>query len=179
MSSIPRPANTNVLAGLACPNPECRSVGPFRIQAEALFEVSDDGASEFTELDFRADSFMACVACGDEGSVAHFRVFEDLTQDVVLVSADGCVQFVSVHEPRMRTTEIDLLLSDVAERVPTRELPKLPATHVAFVRRRDPDVDRQATRELNRRVNDAFGGVLRGPVALVRRTFLSDLGADV
>lgn len=177
-----RPPNTNVLAGLACPNTDCRSVGPFRIQAEAYFEVGDDGASEFTELDFRDDSFMKCIRCGDEGAVNHFRVLTPLPdQDIIVVQDHGSVLF-QCWQPdsreinrKIRTTEIDFVLAAVAEAVPSALLPLLPNTHVAFIRRPDPDIDRQALRPLNQRIFDAFGGPLRGPVALVRRSLLAHL----
>lgn len=172
-----RPPNTNVLAGLACPNPECGSVGPFCIQAEAYFEVSDDGASEFTELDFREDSFMKCVRCSDEGSVAYFRVLTPLTEDIVVVSDDGAVSWrtwQTAPQRKIRNTEIDLMLSDVATAVPSEQLPLLPPTHVAFVRRPDQDVDRQVLRPLNHRINRAFNGTTaRGPVVLIRRSLLA------
>jgi len=175
--------NENCLQGLACPNPKCRSVGPFRIQAEALFEFTDEGASEFTEVDFNESSFMSCVKCGDEGVVAQFNVLRPLPdEDIVHVDADGRVSFetwqpeareASTRWPRMiLRQDLDRMLADVAIEVFCDQLTGLPPDYAVFMRRPDPSVDRQVLRPINYRINDEFGVMLRGPVLLVRRSLL-------
>lgn len=174
-----KPPNTNVLQGLACPNPDCNSTGPFRIQAEALFEVRDDGASEFTELDWGDVSFMSCVACGDESTVDHFRVLNPLPSGIVRVDADGAVNVYAETGPRLPEPEMELMLLSPVQPVSAEDIPLLPDTHRAFVRRPDPDVNRQATVSINERVNREFGGrFLRGPVLLVPRGLLPPCDSD-
>ena len=70
-------ANENCLVGIQCPNPECRSDGPFRILAQAWFEVFDSGTSEFTDVAWSEDSAIVCLSCNRQGLVKHFCVKEN------------------------------------------------------------------------------------------------------
>ena len=63
--------NNNVLAGMCCP--KCKSEGPFAIQAQAEFVVSDDGTGEYSDVDWDDDSHTRCLACKHRGQVKNFR----------------------------------------------------------------------------------------------------------
>jgi len=65
-------SNTNCLEGIACP--KCESEGPFHIQAESLFSVSDDGTFEFGEVLWKDDSTIVCRDCGHRGTVREFSL---------------------------------------------------------------------------------------------------------
>jgi hypothetical protein len=62
--------NQNCLEGMSCPR--CGSAGPFKIAATALFTLTDNGAEAFGDLDYDADSYCACCACGHDRIVREF-----------------------------------------------------------------------------------------------------------
>ena len=64
--------NTNCLQGLRCP--ECDSEGPFYIECRSLFTVYDDGATEFSDLEWEDDAFIQCYSCEHEGKVKDFKL---------------------------------------------------------------------------------------------------------
>lgn len=66
--------NENCLEEISCP--KCGSTGPFHINGVANFLVSDDGSSEFTDLDWDGDSFIGCPGCNHSGTVKDFAVPE-------------------------------------------------------------------------------------------------------
>lgn len=63
-------SNQNCLVGIVCP--ECKSEGPFFIVGTAEFEVYDDGAFVFTDLEWCATSPIRCASCGKRGVVRDF-----------------------------------------------------------------------------------------------------------
>ena len=65
-------ANTNCLAGMECPG--CKSDGPFKIQATALFTIHDDGTEAFGAVEYDAASYCACPQCDFEGIVDHLHI---------------------------------------------------------------------------------------------------------
>jgi hypothetical protein len=68
-------ANKNVLKGMRCPISKCKSEGPFRIEARAIFTVQDAGTdSEYTDVEWEDNYFCGCVECGYVGQVKDFRV---------------------------------------------------------------------------------------------------------
>lgn len=64
-------ANTNCLEGMECP--ECKSNGPFKIAATALFTLYDDGTDEFGDLEYDDGSYCECPQCGFDGIVDDFK----------------------------------------------------------------------------------------------------------
>jgi len=62
--------NTNCLAGMHCP--ECKSPGPFKISATALFTITDDGTEEFGDIEYDGGSYCCCPACDHDGIVHDF-----------------------------------------------------------------------------------------------------------
>jgi len=66
--------NDNCLAGMACPNPECKSAGPFRIEISVLVTVGDDGFdySDAGDSDWTDESWCACVECDHAATVGDF-----------------------------------------------------------------------------------------------------------
>lgn len=55
---------------MSCPS--CTSEGPYRIVGIAVFEVDDDGSSEFTDLDWHSASSCSCMNCDFQGIVSEF-----------------------------------------------------------------------------------------------------------
>lgn len=64
--------NENVLAGMCCPG--CGSQGPFRIVAEAVFLVFDDGTDDYSDVQWDPGSRCSCEGCGFSGSVQDFTI---------------------------------------------------------------------------------------------------------
>lgn len=61
--------NTNCLDGMQCPS--CNSFGPFRIQAQVVLIVHDDGTEVSGDTEW--DDFAHCVCkCGHEATVGGF-----------------------------------------------------------------------------------------------------------
>ena len=63
-------ANTNVLAGMACP--ECGWTEQFHIEVSAMATVTDGGFDEMSDASYEGDAWAACDAedCDWEGTVA-------------------------------------------------------------------------------------------------------------
>jgi hypothetical protein len=53
--------------------PECGSDGPFKIESHAMFEVHDDGATEFADVEWNDDSFCECMKCEYSAIVGDFK----------------------------------------------------------------------------------------------------------
>lgn len=69
-------ANDNVLAGIKCPS--CSSQGPFTIVGTATFlNVTDEGCDEFEEMSWDEESYINCNACGHNGIIEEFTVYDD------------------------------------------------------------------------------------------------------
>ena len=66
--------NTNCLAGIQCPN--CKSTGPFDINASACFTFHDDGTENFRNVEFGQGNFCACHQCDYDGCVLDFQTGE-------------------------------------------------------------------------------------------------------
>ena len=64
-------ANTNCLAGMACPS--CKNEGPFKIAATALFTIHDDGTGAFGDVEYDDGSYCACPQCDFDGIVWDFK----------------------------------------------------------------------------------------------------------
>ena len=64
--------NKNYLEGMRCP--KCKSEGPFRISARAIFKVDDDGSDEFTCLQWDDEDQLDCCGCMHYGVVKDFKV---------------------------------------------------------------------------------------------------------
>jgi len=63
--------NVNCLEGIVCPN--CKSLGPFSIVAQAVFVVTDDGTEEYSEVEWSDQSHIRCVDCNRDGTVGEFK----------------------------------------------------------------------------------------------------------
>lgn len=69
-------ANDNVLAGIKCP--KCQSEGPFTIVGTATFlNITDDGCSDFSGLEWNSESDITCDSCGQNGDISVFTVPEE------------------------------------------------------------------------------------------------------
>jgi hypothetical protein len=68
--------NTNCLRGMVCP--QCKSTGPFRISATALFTITDEGADEFGDIEYDGGSYCVCDACDHDGIVHDFKTGDDV-----------------------------------------------------------------------------------------------------
>jgi hypothetical protein len=64
-------ANTNCLEGMKCP--KCGQEDRFRIKAEAVFDVTDDGAELFGSVDWNDEATVVCVECMCITKVARCR----------------------------------------------------------------------------------------------------------
>ena len=63
--------NINSLATMQCPG--CKSSGPFKISATALFTMDTHGADYFDDPEFDRGSYCICPQCDFDGIVADFR----------------------------------------------------------------------------------------------------------
>jgi hypothetical protein len=66
--------NTNVLEGFRCPNPDCGSYGPFKIEVKQYVVVHDDG-TDLPEGDTEWDdeNYCQCCECDHEATVKAFN----------------------------------------------------------------------------------------------------------
>lgn len=71
--------NKNWLESMKCPG--CGSEGPFEIAGRAWFRVSNDGSSEFTDLEWDDGSELHCPKCLWNGEV----------QDTLKWTPEACV----------------------------------------------------------------------------------------
>ena len=70
------PPNENVLEGIRCP--KCGSTARFNIWATALFtDVTDDGSTDFIDMQWDEESAITCVACKHEGIIETFTAHEE------------------------------------------------------------------------------------------------------
>jgi hypothetical protein len=68
-------ANVNILEGMRCP--QCGSEGPFRIRAEVLVLIDDDGTlDDLSGSDWEDDSLCECDACDHSGTVKDYAIKE-------------------------------------------------------------------------------------------------------
>ncbi|MBW2636007.1 MAG: hypothetical protein JRC86_00525 [Deltaproteobacteria bacterium] len=67
------PENDNCLMGMRCPNPDCKSEGPFMIKMSCWGEVYDSGVSDTYDNEWDNDSNIQCVMCSESGRVADFK----------------------------------------------------------------------------------------------------------
>jgi hypothetical protein len=74
MTNMTNTPNTNCLAGMRCPN--CKSTGPFKISATALFTIGDDGTEDFGDVEYDGGSYCFCPACEHDGIVHDFMAGE-------------------------------------------------------------------------------------------------------
>ena len=66
--------NTNCIEGWQCP--ECKSWGPFVVQATVWVQVHDDGtepAPDYGGTEYDNASLAACTRCGKHATVRDFR----------------------------------------------------------------------------------------------------------
>ena len=63
-------ANTNCLKGMQCP--ECKSVGPFRIECTSLFTMYDDGTEDYEDVLYDGESYCHCPLCEHDGKIHDF-----------------------------------------------------------------------------------------------------------
>jgi len=65
--------NDNCLAGMRCPNEECRSYGPFQITIMTVAEMYDDGfTQDHGDSEWDTDSPISCPCCSTSGTVYDF-----------------------------------------------------------------------------------------------------------
>ena len=70
-------ANSNCLEGFKCP--ECGYEDEFLIVAMAEFRVTDDGTTEFTDVDWTGGNICKCAKCDHYGKVWNFdEKYKDL-----------------------------------------------------------------------------------------------------
>jgi hypothetical protein len=63
--------NTNCLADMRCPH--CKSTGPFKISATAMFTIGDDGTEDFGDIEYDGGSYCVCPECDHYGIVHDFQ----------------------------------------------------------------------------------------------------------
>lgn len=66
--------NTNCLDGWQCP--ECKSWGPFRVEATVSVILHDDGTEDDPDngdTNYDSDNFAACIECDYEATVGDFQ----------------------------------------------------------------------------------------------------------
>ena len=64
--------NSNCLEGKMCPR--CKSQGPFRIAATALFTVEDDGTEDYEDVEWNDRSYFECKNCHCFGMAWDFEI---------------------------------------------------------------------------------------------------------
>jgi hypothetical protein len=67
-------ANVNILEGVRCP--QCKSDGPFKIEATSLFTIYDDGAGDHEDVTWQDDSPCQCDNCDHSGTVKDYTLEE-------------------------------------------------------------------------------------------------------
>lgn len=65
-------ANTNCLAGIQCP--KCGEEDHFRVEATAMFNLTDDGTDFPYNVEWSDTSIMICSDCQHVGTVAEFTI---------------------------------------------------------------------------------------------------------
>ena len=64
--------NENCLEDVACP--KCGYRLRFIIQATSSFIMGDSGTSEFGDVEYNDDSYIACDSCGQDGKISEFKI---------------------------------------------------------------------------------------------------------
>ena len=59
--------NNNCLEGMSCPN--CGQHEMFKIVAQAVFEITDDGTGDYNEVEFYDSDRASCPQCQWSGLV--------------------------------------------------------------------------------------------------------------
>jgi hypothetical protein len=70
--SGPNGTPVNCLKGMACPS--CSQHEEFKIEAAAIFTVTDDGTDSFSDVAWCAESYVECPECGWIGTVKDLYV---------------------------------------------------------------------------------------------------------
>ena len=71
-------SNDNYIEGMRCPNPECQSEGPFRIELDSVLEpqiaiVSEQDIDHSDAIEQWGDqSWCSCAECGYAATVGDF-----------------------------------------------------------------------------------------------------------
>lgn len=63
--------NTNCLEGMCCP--ECGQAESFRIQAQSLFTMFDNGTEDYADVEYDDGSYCECTGCDHTGIVDDFK----------------------------------------------------------------------------------------------------------
>lgn len=66
--------NTNCLDGLRCPNPCCKSLEPFEIEATTTVKMYDAGSESTSGFEWDDDSTCTCVECGHSTKIKDFKI---------------------------------------------------------------------------------------------------------
>jgi len=72
-------SNTNCLEGMQCPDEECKSYGPFRIEVVTVVTMYDNGSGNTEDMDWGDDSFCECKECRLSGKVKDFQAKGEMT----------------------------------------------------------------------------------------------------
>ncbi len=64
--------NKNCLEDIACP--KCGYRDRFIIQATSSFIMQDEGTSEFGDVEYDDNNYIACDSCGQDGKVSEFKI---------------------------------------------------------------------------------------------------------
>jgi hypothetical protein len=72
-------ANVNILEGMRCP--ECKSDGPFKIQAKSIFTVYDEGTEDHEDVEWEDDSDCQCIECDHAGTVKDYTIKQQETAE--------------------------------------------------------------------------------------------------
>ena len=64
--------NENCLEDVACP--KCGYRHRFIIQATSSFIMEDSGTSEFGDVEYDDNNYIACDSCGNDGTVGDFKI---------------------------------------------------------------------------------------------------------
>ena len=64
--------NTNCLEDIKCP--DCGNEELFRIAAETIATVTDDGIEDHSDMEWDDDSYAECAACHKHGTLKDFKV---------------------------------------------------------------------------------------------------------
>jgi len=66
--------NTNCLEGFRCP--KCGNNRQFKIEGTAMFDVFDDGTSDFGDVEWNRMNRCVCASCDKSGTVRDFQAVE-------------------------------------------------------------------------------------------------------
>lgn len=115
-------ANTNCLAGMACP--QCGYADKFLVGCAVMAEVTDEGTEAVADFDYSDESYCECSNCGHKDTIAGFTlpititVIRDVWQrlaeyDQLMIRRNAAEAGEGEEDPE----RLDVLIDDIRDTV--------------------------------------------------------------